>query len=203
MNLTDIRKELNSRIDAIEFKYEESLKPKFEVGKWNWLEFFNHGAQNRWLFFITTITPHGTIIGYGFECPSYRWHDLNKGHKILGSVENISKQWLATDQEVLEALTKEAKKRGLVEGAKYKTLYMIEDDHKTHIVGDEYKYNESGNCLYNGFQYLFIKGQWATPIPKEKTSDEWAREYDNQDDLNLPDFIKNNNLKIVKDETNS
>ncbi|WP_298845699.1 hypothetical protein [uncultured Clostridium sp.] len=173
-----LRKELNDRLDAFE------NKPKHEVGKWNWTKMGS-------LYFIEKIDEnrcYGYGLGYNNE-----W--------IKGSVcYTKAIKRIATDAEVTETLTKEAIKRGLVEGAKYNPVFNITNSGEVGTVNKEYVYdNTITNGFYNGFQYLMLKGIWATVI-KERSLKEWYDDYLNNAKIGIGirDYIKSTKNELIE-----
>ena len=146
-----LRKELNDRLDSFE------NKPKYEVGKWSYTKVSS-------LFFIEKINVD-MCYGYGLS------HDGIWFIGFVCLVVNIKR--LATEFEVAEMLKKEAIKRGLVKGAKFKSM----DGLRVNTLHSDYYYyyleQKTFSCDY---KYLMQNGIWAVPI-KEKTSEEWGEEF--------------------------
>ena len=144
-----LRKEQNDRLDAFE------NKPKCEIGNWHWTE---PGS----LYFIEKI--NGNIcFGYGLS------YNNNWSIGFVCYIENIKR--ITTDVEVAEMLTKEAVKRGLVKGVKFKSMCgfgvvtLNTNNYALHI-----------NAFLCDYKYLMQNGIWAVPI-KEKTIEEWGEEF--------------------------
>lgn len=173
-----LRKELNDRLDYFE------NKPKYEIGKWYWTE----GGS---LYFIEKINGN-MCYGYGLN------YD---GIWLIGFVcyvENISR--LATEFEVAEMLTKEAIKKGLVKGAKFKSICGL----SVNTLGnnDDHYFYCYNNFLCDGY-IIMQNGIWAVPI-KEKTIEEWGEEfrefYKTSENYSMAEefstFITKNNFKL-------
>lgn len=122
---------------------------KFEVGKWYKLK------SNKNIICIYTKEEMGVGIDSDNE-----WSD-----EIFMTAPHL---WtLATDTEVLEALTKEAEKRGFNEGVRFETaIYSREET----IKGNFYLYAESDFSLMNSTGVVFDAEtcKWATLIEDEK-----------------------------------
>ena len=170
-----LRKELNDVLDS--FKN----KPKYEVCKWYWA---NPGS----LYFIEKINGD-VCYGYGL-CYDNVW--------ITGYVcDTRTIKRIATDDEVPEMLTKEATKRGLVEGAKYNPVFNITNRGEVGTVNKKYVYdNTPTNGFYNGFQYLMLNGIWATVI-KERSLKEWHKDLINSP-LGVSDYIKSTKTELIE-----
>ena len=98
----------------------------------------------------------GLFKGFNFNTHPYVWQ-------------------LSTPEKWLEVCTKEAEKRGLVSGARYNPVSVIEDKGEKGIVGTYYSFNSNG--FYNGYQYLMKDGIWATVLPSDKTLEELLKKY--------------------------
>ncbi len=90
--------QLQKGLDALKQKYEDSIKPKFEVGKWykkgKALIYFKEKGSNN----------------YGFDIDYGKWEE-----ELFLSEDGLKNGWIeATPQEVQEALEKEAVKRGAI-----------------------------------------------------------------------------------------
>ncbi len=159
--LTILKEELNSRIDAVIAKIE---KPHFEAGKW-----YKINSDSK-----IVCCYKGACDGYGIDS-GYNWSD-----SLLMSEINL---WsLATEKEVEEALTKEAVKRGFKEGVTIdKTNIPMYKNNSYKIwkaTNNKFTYYKNFNILEIGNDCIFQQGTWATPI-KTKTIEELAIEFDN------------------------
>jgi len=136
------------------------FETKLEVGKT-----ITYPDHKSWLLFITEVDNEKKIVkGYGFGANGI-WMENAKSDSW--DFKELEKTILATDTEVLEALTNEAKKMGLVDGA-----YFIEPEncnvYSSEIrkcVGEVKIWNNINTLCFSGSQSLIFKnGIWATPI---------------------------------------
>jgi hypothetical protein len=179
---------------------------------------------NEWLFVeITNACNDGEHIPalicyqgknnyhYGFSYAGI-WTDTFGTKRGTGLVNPFR---IASPSEVLEALTKEAVKRGLVAGVKIPkdtespAHCVIGNDR--HFIQDRYvKYFFNTNELWayaepTNVKILDSSGTWATPIPKDKTTEYYCNEFYETHVMTIPqrnqliDFFKQNNLKITPD----
>lgn len=192
--------QLQNNLNKLKAKYEESLKPKFEVGKWLTFIGINY-KQNG----LPIVNYQGEDKGYGID-NSGNWCQLENDKKW--TFETNPNDWrYSTDQEILEALEKESNEL-------YKDASGIININDTGYV----MFSQDGSFIYNilrnrGYYkgaLVFDSGQWAKPIPKELTLEDHAKQFNNMTcnsrDTSINDFINYfafRNLKIVKDETNS
>ena len=142
--------------EAIEETYPEfNEQVKLEVGKW--YKYTKHDCN--FLFNITGIDKlvDGGVIAYGFDDDSWevcdRWLD-DSDYKDIKP---------ATDQEVKEALIKEAKKRGFEEGVMYQTAF----GDSTHRINGELDFGFCGRINIHAKKsngIIFENGKWGTII---------------------------------------
>lgn len=126
-------------------------KPQFEVNRW-----YKWGGAMPTIGFISSR-------GYGVDC--YAFDYTIKGSDESYDSLHISNLKPATDKEVEEALIKEAKRRGFVEGAKYIGFNGDGDElYDGALVRDGYKYWKYHNLLSCGLGYIFHNGKWAELI---------------------------------------
>lgn len=120
----------------------EAFENRLEIGEWYYY-------KENILFCYT-----GDYKGYGI---TDKWKDLIH---VIGDFN-----WRrATEEEVEKALIKEAEKRGLVKGVKFKGVLFNEE---RMING--YSYDIKDNALYSelrgcGGDALFRNGDWVEPI---------------------------------------
>jgi len=124
-------------------------KTKLEIGKWYKLE-----NDNKFMFCFNG--SFGNYTHYGFNS-SGDWMPENR----LG-VHERDKYIPATDKEVKDALTTEAKIIGLKKGVKYHSFFFgtntIGDSTLTNgWIDEENRFVMHGNCI-------FQKGKWATIV---------------------------------------
>jgi hypothetical protein len=156
MNTEERIKELEARFQRELAELKKELNPELEVGKWY--------KDRKWLVFVTSLTGDKGIKCYGFE--GDWWYDNTDRIGICGYV---SDEWkLATEQEVFEALKKEAIK--YPKGCKIKPTNGLFDGNNSSYNGDElywdgqdlYFENKTGYCVS-----LFRDGKWAEIIKEE------------------------------------
>ena len=122
---------------------------KLEVGKWyKWI------GCNRAIGFISKPP-----FNDGGEC--YVFDYLTSGNTDIYSSLHHSNLTPATDQEVEEALIKEAKKRGFEEGVTViKPMFG-----ECVLEGDVFEFScdfDDDTCLMLGGDFIFLNGNWAT-----------------------------------------
>ncbi len=172
--LADFKAELQKEVESKIKAFEASLvKPQFEVGKW-----YMHDHDVKCLF---NYQPNGK--GFGFYNDGWtvnRSCDPSDWNKIVRP---------ATKEEIQEALTKEAIKRGFKEGAYFKCLekgiirpykpYSKADwdkgdsvlrleyyENGDHLFCSDGLYNVDLDCCSN--PSIYREGKWATIISEPK-----------------------------------
>lgn len=190
--LTSLKKELNSRIDAVIAKIE---KPQFEVGKW-----YKINSDSK-----IVCCYKGANSGYGTGSSGYNWSDTLV-------MSDISLWTLASPKEVEEALTKECIKLGLVGGKKANNSSVNKLSFEDFKLPENGYFNYIDNELWwDGYDpidsakwLLFKDGIFATPI-KNKTIDELVNdiicEYPMQNfslDVFIKQYIIENKQEIIK-----
>jgi len=131
---------------------------KLEVGKW----YKDTRSGSDGLFFLEEIKDHKTngMKSYGFTMTN-KWD-----YSAYRSNEVFNKHMrLATPQEVENALISEAKKRGFVDGIKYRSpeIKII------NTCNNNFSFDFSINTLYNNGIAIFRKGTWAEIIEENRT----------------------------------
>jgi hypothetical protein len=147
-------KELEARFQRELAELKKELKPELEVGKW-----YKTSKDN--LLCYTGRNADGVILGYGFI-------DDDWGNWKWGREMNDKK--LATNQEVFEALKKEAIKRGFKRGVTLKATGINEEFYWIDSpISGEYEYLAETDTLdsSNGNGYIYHKGKWAEIIKEE------------------------------------
>jgi len=132
--------------------FPEVFETKLEVGKWK-------KTPANGLYCPKEKTKDGFLC-YGV-CADSIWREINI--PILITKDDVD----ASDSEVEEALTNEAKKRGLVEGA-----YFIEPENCNvysseirRCIGEIKIWNTINTLCFSGSQSLIFKnGIWATVV---------------------------------------
>ena len=146
-----------------QFKKDKGLLPKLEVGKWYKL---TQDYANR--------LKSGMVFPFKeYQSPLHRYATVIHSIYLDTPLDGSGKDYLsppssdlvpATNQEVLEALTKEAEKRGLKEGVNVKSLV---EGHKGVLCGSPVYDNEDGElwCILEQYNILlFCDGIWATIV---------------------------------------
>lgn len=134
--------------------FKEVFEIKLEVGKWY--------KYNNWLINYNGINEEDVLLGnYAFNCYGIYENYLGYNAKFGDEPE---KWTLATEEEVFNALKKEAEKRGFVKGTKF---ISVSNGEKT-ILDEEINYTISNNCLYIDYRdvsgVIFENGKWAEII---------------------------------------
>lgn len=136
----------NDKNDLLKKYFSEVFETKLEVGKWYKYKtnYFN------WIMCYTGIDGKN----FGFNTSGTFGTDFEM---------DLKTEWKeATEQEVEEALTKEAVKRGLVIGS-YASFGTIKEVRK---ITDEIIWNERHKCLSSGKNVLMdSKAVWVESVP--------------------------------------
>jgi len=164
---------LNECKEKIEEWFQEFRKPSLEVGKW---------YKNS----VGTVA-YNEGLGYGIDSCGF-WFDKYRENGLSGYP--ISEWTLATPQEVEEALTKEAVKRGFKKGVK---VHSLADGRIVDLNGDITTFYFKDNELYKGGCLIFKNGTWAEKIENTLPSD--------IEQLSLK-YGKEELIKILSDEKN-
>jgi len=140
----------------IEKEVPELFKFKLEVGKW-------YRSSNKPLAFCSKIINDNSFIGYGFGTGSADvWYGEDERLPWDGS-----KWTLATEEEVKEALIKEAEKRGFKKGIKFiSARYKCTEVAKN---GSIIFFNDDFTLTLDG-NYIFDKGKWAEIIKETEVT---------------------------------
>lgn len=172
---------VNEKVEAFRLQLlKELVKPEFEVGKW----YTYTDSKNHFVCFTDSVKREGYGLVHG------AWYDSDIWDK-----QNIT---LATESEVLEALTKEYHKRGYERGY----FKGVEDNKITNCWHVDDILLSEGGLWVRGCGFAFKDGKWATVIPKEKTSEDWVLDFNNECNYasSLHNFLKENNLSITKNK---
>lgn len=199
-------KKLEQDLAGLKAKYEQSLKPKFEVGKWY------KDTSNKSIFYLSEFN------GIGKDCQTYGfnyngdWMDaVTKGRKRIFGSSTIDNTILATPQEVQQALEKEAVK--LYDGKRVRCLLCKNDIGKINYSNhSKYKYkaivyDEAGFWIgedsSNGNKRILVMrdGQWATPI-KERSLEDMAELMYGLTKCNLINRFKKHKTELIEILTN-
>ena len=157
-------------IDSVKETIEEwfpSEFPKLEAGKW----YKDVRQDSNMLLYLKEITNRDCLacLSYGFNM-SGEWSELmNRGNFVFERYMT-----LATPQEVEEALTKEAVKRGFKEGVNVGNFNGI---NKELVHSDRIVFDLECNLFYMGGTCIFKYGIWAEIVsePIEITLEEIAK----------------------------
>jgi len=157
--MTEIE-QLKKQLNDIQDKIKQMEKPKLKVGKWyknlTWKGsmFYNTGDMNS----LKTL-----YLGYGFSYNGI-FHSLEQQKREEAGWSINDEYVLATDEEVKEALIKEAKKRGFKEGVKVKNGFTVEEGRVYNINANNFAYCSDRNSLTLGGIYIFQNGIWSEII---------------------------------------
>lgn len=143
--------------------FPQVFETKLEEGKW-----YKHSK----LPIIFCLTSYeGSAYGYGLDEEGWFDHSKEDTGRCAANWAHIEHLIPATAKEVEDALIREAKKRGFVEGAKYKNWYASSGTIKESC----YKYDPDNNTLgqvNNNFKgnhhFIFDGGKWAEILPEPK-----------------------------------
>lgn len=87
----------------------------------------------------------------------------------------------ATKEQIEPLLRAEAKRRGLIEGAKYNSVPEFEGCSKNYmtrrngyLIPNKPIYDFDDDCLFYGFGVLYEKGRWATLVEEKSLEDRIA-----------------------------
>lgn len=154
-NSTRLRSGLTQKLKEL---FPDVLKTELEYGKW----IVDDCAPN-WIMFFVSPTERYGIADKG------NWHE-DKDNDNISHCLNMKGNRYATEQEVTEALTKEAVKRGFKEGVwfyglygngkRYNNLNKINNNHSNFFMFD-------GNlCIGDKDDYfrIFVNGIWSEII---------------------------------------
>lgn len=165
--------------NELDFHVCDDVKKQIKV---NFPELFKEAELNKWyitkarcLFCLTNYNGNKNK-GYGFDDDvNGKWHNTEGNENHFGYKDDIERE--ATEEEVFEALKKEAVKRGFVDGVNYKSVkrklhngrYSSSKTHtlsRLHLV--IYPEHKETTLLNNGMGAVFHNGKWATIIEEQK-----------------------------------
>lgn len=179
-DLTSLKEELNSRIDAVIAKIE---KPKFEVG-----DYWEHSTGEICLIFGFKDVHGGTIKCKHISSDSkeFAYHGICTMKRKL------------TPKEVEEALTKEAIKLGIKEGVTLSIPFKEwVDVLKCNKIGNEPEYRWNGKEFFCCGILVMRDGTWATPI-KTKTIEEIAMDLTYLTTVDKIKYLTENKQTIIE-----
>lgn len=134
----------------------EKFKPKLEAGKWYKFAWSDKPDEIRGIYFVEKVYGIKVFFSYGIDFIRNEWKTKD-WHSALHVWEE------ATKEEVEQALIKEAKKRGYVEGARVKCLYfnkeytLTSEKHWEAFDGKELLMVEKEGTGV----WIFQNGKWA------------------------------------------
>lgn len=155
-------------------------KKELEVGKW-----YKH--PNGSVYFINHECDRGHLYGYGFD-EKGNWDVKHQSDSRYCAFNSVAKYDIteATQQEVEEALIKEAKRIGFVNGALCNNSNVHDVDLKNNRLSFEnnfefdLEYNTLRAILDSETTYsVFKNGKWAEVIKPEKSLEERVKELEN------------------------
>lgn len=140
----------------------KNLKPQAELGKWYWVKAQVDSHKQDALIYVQDLSED-CKGNFGFNHVG-KWLSgvLDKGgsYHIYNNLDYLRP---ATDTEVFEALKKEAIRRGLIEGVRIKSPWILGES----AVAISYNYilQRDGLSVSGKSNYTLMKdGIWATPI---------------------------------------
>lgn len=145
----------------------DSLKPQVELGKWYWVE-AQIGHEQDALIYVQDLSKD-CKGNYGFNHAG-KWLSGVRDKDGIGSYaiwNNLDLLRPATDTEVFEALKKEAIRRGLIEGVRIKSPFIIGtgDCESVTRLSNSYELRKNSFVNLGDWNYTLMRdGIWATPI---------------------------------------
>lgn len=141
--------------------FPEVFEAKLEVGRWYKGTYLDDKND---LLFISNLDEKMNLKGFGVSYVG-NWFDCRKETLHYGNIEESNDWTLATDTEVLEALTNEAVKRGFGK----KNVYFIDCLSRNFISTGKFSFHNGkveNNGITNGANgWIFRDGKWAEIIP--------------------------------------
>lgn len=155
---------------------EPTQEPSFEMtGKWWWVEHSDKEKYPKLALAYCNTTEGNSKGNYGF---SHIWDWIDgeeRGYGFYAAIQYPKKLVReALKEEMYIELTKEAKRRGLIEGVRIKSPW-IEAGESEYRLGSDYKW-DGQRLLSNGPEVYTIMrdGIWAEPIHEEPEQDKFA-----------------------------
>ena len=136
----------------------EAFKKELEIGKWY------KRPHNSALFYVTEIlnidSNHCKVFGFD-----------NVGKWMPENAKTFpDNDFEATPEQIESALINEAKKRGFIDGVKFKDARYGKNSYKVSNENIFRLYNNETLCIEDdGNVTVFYKGNWAQILPQEKT----------------------------------
>lgn len=144
---TNIRESLNQVRRAFkEAILQSQKKPPFKVEKGNWI-YLESTNGNISIVYATSNGNNERFYGYGYSFSTSKWQNLKPGDIEAWPVDNAKRN--ATEQEVVDMIINEVKRRGYERGVKVKCLFP-------EGLGDLKKINSNPNYF---LEYLMEEGE--------------------------------------------
>jgi len=147
--------------------FPEVFETKLEIGRWYKGTYLN---SNNDLLFISNLDEKRNLKGFGVSYAG-NWFDCRKKTLHYGNIEESNDWTPATDTEVLEALTNEAKKKYKIGDYVNPPSKIWSRKIKLYLAKDEKEFTYRNNeLLFCGVQ-IYSNGKWAE-IVKTYTKEE-------------------------------
>ena len=188
--LDTLKTELNGRIYSFKQKYEDSIKPRFEVGSY----YIGHDGSFKVLIKFKSISKkdiddnfYHIEYYYGIIGESWKTNEYIANNAIHNSLR------LATPQEVQEALTKEAVKK--YQGKYFKpTNVKNKVEFRAGFIG----YDVSENKLLSNNYSVFQNGTWAEIISEPKTIETIGEDLKHGTSAFIKNYLTENKSEIIE-----
>ena len=170
--------QLNNIFDEFKTRLMKEIKPKIVNGVWYK---YTHTKSK------VNFTNSGTDAGYGINFKN----EFTEGFWGINNLTPMS------HDEIKDMLVKHADSLGIKEGVTVdvEKLKCFFDSDIAVIQNNEFKYYEGQDALFVGNFPIYKKGIWATVV-KEKTSEDWIKEYTSP--VCLKEFMQINNLEFIQ-----
>lgn len=167
------------------------------------VEKLSKAKENTWYKLDDDVYQFNEKGGIGYGLFKDEWVD---GMAWLQN-ENLYDYVEATSKEVEQALIKEAKSRGLVEGVHIKSKWIPNSEKSIFSLGGVYTYcanklsSIGGGCTYT----LYENGKWAEVVKPEKSLEERVKELENAvfGGIELKSTIDGDKIRLVLERTKS
>lgn len=157
--LQALRQELNERLD----KLEQSLtkKPSYKVGAWN------KDIESKIRIFITEVNKDGSLKGYGTDYSSA----FRKAEDWFLFEHHRNGLIPMTQEEIIEMINAECKKRGIVEGATIERPeewdYSLGHNRLMVLEDCNMEYHEGTDRIFIDSVLVYSSGQFAKVVKDE------------------------------------
>lgn len=164
--ILELSKESDFAKHFMQIWFPDAFKKELELNKW-YKGIFPYTGKA--FAFFNSIDKNGNIKGYGIDCLG-KWYDDRNSDLHYGKLDCINDWIEATPGEVETVLIAEAKKRGFIEGTKFKDARYGKNVYEVKIDSIFRLYDDTIICIKDsGNGNVFYKGKWAEIIPQEKT----------------------------------